>query len=430
VTQGTACRTGRTARNGKSNIRIGILTEYFDPGGAGGVAAMMPELAAALKAQDPALDLEVVASRNVYRGGDDAYPAEQEWHGIRVLRLGTRRSNQPSTARRLLAGLRFSLAARRRLLGRPSYDVLLVGTNPPAGPLAALTLQRKRHTPYVYLIHDLYPDVAIALGALKRDSWLARLSARAQRRWLRSANRVVAIGRCMRDHLATRYGLVPERIEVIPNWSRIERVSRPPGETEFRARNGLSGFVVLYAGNFGHCQDFATLLDAAALLAPTHPDVTFVFVGDGAKRDEIAARVADGTAGHSRLFRFVPSDQFADMMAAADVSLVTLESGAEAIGVPSKFYNILASGRPTVALMAETSEVARVIAEEECGLRVAAGDAAGLSRAVAQLAADPALAAQMGARARDAFERRFTLQHVAAQFLDVFSQVVAESKRA
>ena len=389
---------------------------------------MLPELALALQAQDPALDLEVVSSRNVYRGGDDAYPAEQEWEGVRVVRLGTPRSNQASTPRRLLAGLRFTLAARRRLLARPRYDVLLVGTNPPAGPLAALTLQRRRQTPYVYLIHDLYPDVAVTLGALRPGSWLARMSARAQRRWLHGADRVVAIGRCMRDHLATRYGLPPERIEVISNWSRLQAVSGPPEQTQFRAQHGLTGFVVLYAGNFGHCQDFATLLDAAVLIEQTHPEVTFLFVGDGAKRGEIAARVANGTAGNSRLLPFVPADQFADMMAAADVSLVTLESGAEAIGVPSKFYNILASGRPTVALMAATAEIARVIAEENCGLRVAAGDAEGLSQAVAQLAADPELAARMGAQARAAFERRFTLEHTAAQFLRLFSEVVAESR--
>jgi colanic acid biosynthesis glycosyl transferase WcaI len=390
---------------------------------------MMPELARALKAEDPALDIEIIASRNRYRGGDDQYPPEQDWEGVRVLRLGTPRSNQDSTALRLLAGLYFSLVARRRLLSLPRYDLLLVGTNPPSAPLAALALRRKRHTPYVYLIHDLYPDVAVSLGALRATSKAARVCAWAQRRWLHGAARVVAIGRCMRDYLADRYGLDAEQIEVITNWSRLEGPSCLPAKTQFRARHGLSEFVVLYAGNFGRYQDFGTILDAAAMVRATHPDITFVFVGDGAKRPEIAARMESGAAGNSLLLPFVPDEEFADLLAAADVSLVTLEAGAEAIGVPSKFYNILASGRPTVAVVGEGSEVARLIAEESCGLRVAQGDAAGLVQAVVQLAANPETAAQMGERARSAFEHRFTLRRIAEQYLSLFSEVLAEGTR-
>jgi len=391
---------------------------------------MLPELAVALRAQDPTLEIEVIASRNTYRGGANAYPPEDEWHGLRILRLGTPRSNRSSTVLRVLAGLNFAFAARRVLQRRPPYDVLLVGTNPPAAPLAALALAGKRGTPYVYLVHDLYPDVAMSLGALRPGSWAAGVATRAQRGWLHGAARIVAIGRCMREYLGAHYGVSLDRIEVIPNWSQLDGVSPPAEQTRFRARHGLSGFVVLYAGNFGRHQDFGTLLDAAAMIEQTHPEVTFVFVGDGAKADEIAARVADGTAGNSRLLPFVPAEDFGDMMAAADVSLVTLEAGAEAIGVPSKFYNILASGRPTIAVVGEESEVAQVIAEESCGLRVPAGDAKGLSEAVAQLAADPARAAAMGTRARDAFERRFTLDHVATQYRNLFAQVVAEPPTA
>src|SRR5262249_46682733 len=160
---------------------------------------------------------------------------------------------------------------------------------PPTAPIAALGLKRLRRIPYVYLIHDLYPDLAIALGMLPRQGLAALALARMQGAWLRGAERVVVIGRCMRDHISATYRLPVERSEVIPNWADAEAIVPLPKETRFRAAHALGGPVVLYAGNFGQYQDFENILEAARRLQQAGSEITFVMVGEGAKKEQVAA---------------------------------------------------------------------------------------------------------------------------------------------
>lgn len=405
-------------------IRICLLTEYFNPGSAGGTPAMLPALARTLRARYPALTIDVVTSRNVYRG-DACLPAYEEWEGMRVFRLNSPRSNTPSTLKRLVMGTLFSLRALGKLLTLPRYDLLLVGTNPPMAPVAAQAVRRLRGTPYVYLIHDLFPDVAVALHTLPAASAPARLCGRLQRGWLHGAARVVVIGRCMQAHLQRQYALPFARTAIIPNWSDPESIRPLAKETHFRAQHGLSGFVVLYAGNFGQYQNFDTLLLAAKRLQTTHPAITFALVGEGARREYLETYIREDGLQNVRLFPFVAHEAFADLLASADVSLVTLEPGAEGVGVPSKFYNILASGRPTIALVGPESEVACVVEEAQCGLRADQGDAEGFADAILQLYQAPELAARMGEQARTTLVTRFSLEQITTQFHEVFRAVHA-----
>lgn len=410
-------------------MKICLLIEYFHPDNTGGSPTVLSHLARFLKDNYPDVQLDVIASTNLYRSEATTLARFENWDGIRIFRLKTPKSNRPSTLLRLAAGAAFSLAAGLKLLRSSRPDVLFIVTNPPTIPLAARFYGRLKGVPTVYLVHDLYPDLALALGVLPRQSRVARVFSRAQRSWLHGARRVVVIGRCMRDYLRDTYDLPASQIEVITNWSDGNAIQVRDKNTEFRRSNGLAGFVVLYAGGFGQYQNFDCILDAAKEFQAQNLPVTWVFVGEGPRKPDIAARIENERLANVRLLPFVTDTQFPDLLASADVSLVTLEAGAEGLGVPSKFYNILASGRPTVALVAPGSEVAQVLEEADCGVRVPQGDAPALARAIRTLLDSPAEANRLGAAARRVFERQYTLPLVAARFHDLFQEVAHERPR-
>lgn len=401
-------------------MRICLLIEYFHPDDTGGSPTVLSHLARFLKDSYGDVQLDVITSTNWYRGEAAPLARFENWDGVRIFRLKTPRSNRPSTLLRLLAGAAFSGAALLKMLRRSRPDVVLIVTNPPTIPLAAGLYGRLKGVPYVYLVHDLYPDLATALGVLPRQSRVARAFHRLQRGWLHGASRVVVLGRCMRDYLATNYALDADKIEVITNWSDEQAIRVRDKNTRFRAQNDLSGFVVLYAGGFGQYQNFDCILDAAKLLAGE--EVLWVFVGEGARKADIAARIEAEGLSQVRLLPFVPQAQLCDLLASADVSLVTLEAGAEGLGVPSKFYNILASGRPTLALVSPSCEVARVLQEADCGVRVEQGDAQDLAQAVRALVASPGESARLGQNARRVFEEKYTLPRIAARFHEVLAR--------
>ena len=54
------------------------------------------------------------------------------------------------------------MAALFWMLRKPAYDLVFIVTNPPANALAAWLYWKLRGVPYIYLVHDLYPDIAVA----------------------------------------------------------------------------------------------------------------------------------------------------------------------------------------------------------------------------------------------------------------------------
>ena len=407
-------------------MRICIVNEFFHPDSTGGTGAVLSSLARALRGHYE-VEIDVLTGRSLYRGTSGPLPSDEDWDGVHITRLASPRPHGLPPPLRLGANLLFAGAALLTLLRRRRYDLLVVSTAPPVLALAAQLLKWLTGTPYLYIVYDLEPDCATALGLLRRDHPLAHALRRCQRSWLHAAGRTVVLGRCMRDHLGRAYGLPAHRAVVIPIGADPGEIVPRPKDTQFRRRHGLGGFLVCYSGNFGRCNDFDTILDAARRLQTLREDVTFVLVGDGAQKTHIARRVADEGLHSVRLFPFVPQDEYADLLASADVSLVTLEAGMEGLCVPSKFYSTLASGRPTIAIVSPRSEVALVLAEAGCGIHLPEGDTDSLVEAVCRLAAQPEECERMGHNARHALVHHYSLSRIAAQYYAAMCAAIADT---
>jgi colanic acid biosynthesis glycosyl transferase WcaI len=108
--------------------------------------------------------------------------------------------------------------------------------------------------------------------------------------------------------------------------------------------------------------------------------------------------------------------------ASADVCLVSLKGGLSGYIVPSKLYPILAAGRPYIAAVDDSSEVAAITRRFASGVVTPPGDAAALAEAVRVLAGDRTRCDRMGAAARAAaplFDRARQISAHAALLRDV-----------
>jgi glycosyltransferase involved in cell wall biosynthesis len=403
-------------------MKICLICEYFYPDNAGGTGTVLSSLVRHLKDTYADLEIDVITSGNVYRGIAEKLPALENWQGIEIHRLQVPKAHPSSIKKRLLTNFRFTCLVLKKMLQQRDYDLVLVSTAPPTMPMAAKVFKRFTGTPYAYIVYDLYPDIAVALEVLKPQAKPVRVLHKLQKGWLHSASKVIVLGRCMAEHLQQQYRLPAAQIKVIPVGADARKVSPLGKETKFREANGLKDFVVLWAGNFGWHQDFDSIIDAAKTLQASHKSINFVFVGDGAKREHIVKRLEQEKIANVRLLPFVDEADFTDMLASANVSLVALEPGAEGLGVPSKFYNILASGRPVVALVAPGSEVAHVIEENQCGVRVERNGEE-LAAVLADLESHPDKVKEMGERARQACEENYSMDHICHQFYSVFHSI-------
>ena len=397
-------------------MHICIVNEFFYPDNTGGTGTVLSDLVRSLRLFDPDLEIDVVTSTNLYRRAKTKLPAFEDWDGVAIHRVATPHPNSLPMALRLGANLLFCASAFAKLLSLRTYDAVLVGTAPPMAALVAQSLLQRRKTPFVYIVYDLEPDRSVTMKVLPSKHPFVQAFGAAQKRWLNSAAKVIVLGEYMGEHLTRTYGVPPQNIEAISVGSNPAEIVPGPKASRFRAAHGIAGFLVLYSGNFGRYHNFDTVLDAARLLRDTHPQISFALVGDGAQKAHIVERIAAEALTNVRLFDFVAKEDYADLLASADLSFVTLEPGMEGLCVPSKFYSILASGRPVLATVSPLSEVARVIDEAQAGVHMEQSATEALAAAVVRLSEQPAEAERMGRNARRVLEDQYSMAEVARRY--------------
>jgi colanic acid biosynthesis glycosyl transferase WcaI len=321
-----------------------------------------------------------------------------------------------------LAGLA-SVGGRRP--GRP--DAVLAMSPPLTLGAAGWAAAKRWKVPYVFNIQDVFPDVAVELGAItnpaviRAASWLERWS-------YRRADAVTVLSDDLRDNLVAkierRVADPLDRIRVIPNFVDTETI-RPadPEAGAYRREHDLVGRqVVMYAGNVGFSQSLDLVLAAARALED-RPEVVFVINGGGSARPDLE-REAGGMA-NVRFVDFQPKERLPEVLAAADVHVVPLRRGLARSSVPSKTYSILASGRPVVASVDEGTEVARVVERAGAGLAVPPDDPGAFTAAITKLLDGPEQARAMGAAGRAFVERWASPAAVAQRYEELFEELRA-----
>ncbi len=379
-------------------MKVCLITEFFYPDNTGSSPTLLSNLVREL-CSNYEIEFNVITSRSLYRENNVKLPKFEEWEGSRIVRVNTPPSNRMRGPARPLAGLIFAAAALRAMeREKVKFDVVLVTSNPPAAPYAADVFRRRYGIPYAYLIHDLYPDIAVGLGAIKFGSIPDRLARCYQKRWLQNASVVILTGRSVRDHVAVNYGIVTDRLTVIPLWADDEVLNANQTLRKFWYEHAKGRFVVMYFGTIGPLQSVGIVIDAAKLLQDSHPDIMFAIIGTGEKASAIEKRLREEQIRNVLFVPKVQSGNIADLLASADVSLVTVAPGMDLLCTPIKFYNILASRRPVIATVTSNSEVGRVISETGCGFIVDPRNATDMADAIVRLASDEELACETDGR--------------------------------
>jgi len=354
-------------------------------------------------------------------------------HITRVHPFPTNKRNIPARA---LGFAGFTgLAGVMALKGRRHHppDVVLAMSPPLTLGIAGWLAARRWRVPFVFNIQDVFPDVAVELGAITNRS-VIRFASWLERWTYRRADAVTVLSDDLRDNLVAKIqGSVSDpygRVRVIPNFVDTARImpadrTGTPGGGHYRREHELGDRqVVMYAGNVGFSQSLELLVGAARALAD-RSDVVFVINGGGSARPDLE-RQAMGL-DNMRFVDFQPREQLTGVLAAGDIHVVPLRRGLARSSVPSKAYSILAAGRPVVASVDEGTEVARVVEKAGAGLAVPPDDPEAFAAALAALLDDPARARAMGAAGRAFVERWASPAVVAGRYEALFEELGART---
>lgn len=327
--------------------KLWIITELFPPDETS-TSYIMGEIANAMAKK---YSVGVICGPEVYdkRKKIDVEHRFELHEGIEVHRAGGTGLDKNTAVGKAIS---FLLMSKRMMSLVRKYvregDKVLMVTNPaPMVPLMAW-LKRRIGFELNILVHDVFPENTRPAG-LKLP--LYGMFKRVFDKAYSNADQLIALGRDMKNVLARKVARYNQntKIVVIENWADIINI-RPKPFPE--------GKIVLeYAGNIGRVQGLEKVIDVLP------DDIEFHLYGTGAMEERLKEKGHENVFFHGPYFRSRQND----VLAACDMAVVTLQEGMYGLGVPSKTYNILASGRPILFFGPEDSEIDLLVRENNIG---------------------------------------------------------------
>jgi colanic acid biosynthesis glycosyl transferase WcaI len=333
-----------------------------------------------------------------------------------VLRLWVYASGKKSRMfDRLLSYLSFNtLATLSGLMADRRYDAILCPNGSFFTGMTASIIGKRFGVPYVYNVQDLYPETFVHAGQLKNRMAIRGLE-HIERFMYACAAAVTVVAPSFARSII-RKGVPISKVKCIPNFVNTSFIAPLPKVNSFSKQYGLADkFVVAHAGNLGYVYDLDALLDAAVELAD-EPDIRIVIVGDGVQRQRLVERARRQQLDNVVFLPFQPQAVLPLLRAACDVHVSLYRSGSALYSMPSKVYEIMASGRPSIVSAEADSDVRALIETTGCGIGLDPHDGRALAAAICQLYRDPARRRAMGTRGRREAVRSYSTEVVVDQY--------------
>lgn len=185
--------------------------------------------------------------------------------------------------------------------------------------------------------------------------------------------------------------------------------------------------LLVYVGSMAPERGFREAMAATALLAPElNAHLAFAGPVSPKMREEMS-----GLAGFDRteLLGLLSRDEVASLLSRARVGLVPLHRMPNFINsLPIKLFEYMSAGVPVVA--SDFPLWRKIIEDCGCGLLVDPHDSKGMALAMEFLLTHPDEARQMGARGREAIERRYNWQTEEQQLLALYSSPCCQPRQA
>ncbi|MGB3756468.1 MAG: glycosyltransferase family 4 protein [Rivularia sp. (in: cyanobacteria)] len=406
----------------KQLIKLSLITQFFPPDYAA-TGQLLEELARHLG--HLGVEIEVFTGQPGYAFGTKNAVAREQSGQVRIQRTRATQVWYQRIRGKALSGVLFTLRAALHLLRHARrHNILLVTTAPPFLPVLGYLAHKLFKLPYVCILYDLYPDIAIALGVIPKHHWLARFWQFMNRKVWQEASQIIVLSPQMKQRVADICPQAADKISVIHSWGDAKQIVPILKQDNWFAReyNTVDKFTLLYSGNMGRCHDIGTILEAAKLLKDQ--PIQFLCIGSGAKRKILIEEIKKLGLNN---FQFLPYQEKSNLpysLTACDLSLVSMDKGFESLVAPSKLYPALAAGRPVAVICPQDSYLKQLIAEGNCGQTFDNGDNQGLAEFILLLSKNPQLTESMGKGARKYMQSHFTPEVIAQEYVKVLRRVV------
>jgi colanic acid biosynthesis glycosyl transferase WcaI len=356
----------------------------------------------------------------VYQGYLNKLIQKEKCGDVRVIRVWSFVTKSKKSWQRILNQGTFSFMSiwGGIVAGKP--DVIFSYSPPLPLGITAWKLSKIWNVPWVLRVEDLFPDAAVTTGVLRNEKIISIVYS-LEKFLYRHCSHISVISEGFKKIILEK-GIPEAKVTVQPVWADPDFIQPSTKLNLFRERLGLNNsFIFLYAGNIGITSSLEDILKTAEKLLD-NKDIRFVLIGEGTKKDEIAEIIQRRSLKNVNLLPFQDREDLPEVMAAADVGVVTLNETAATYSLPSKVFNIMASARPILSIAPHRSELARLVTTKKIGVNIAPNDPASLLIAINRFYENPEICDVLGTNGRKTLIEEFSRKECTRKYEEMIKE--------
>lgn len=331
--------------------------------------------------------------------------------GIDILRVKTLPIKNVSNWRKGLSNILLPDQYKRvvrKFYPNQKFDLIVVPTPPITLVDLAASLKKSNHAKVYLMLRDIFPQNAIDLGFMKRDTLIHNYFRRKERKLYSTADFIGCMSQGNVDFVLNHNKEVSEdKLHILRNF-QYKYEGFGYDKQALREKYGLQGkFVMLFGGNMGKAQELDNVLELAQR-AMKYPDAMILLLGEGVMMKRTARRIESLGITNINIQGSIPKQEYQDLLAVCDVGIISLHRDFTIPNIPSKSLDYWNVGLPILASIDHATDYGTVLEQSATGLYSYAGEHDQFFANFERLYSDGELRAKMSTNGKQYFSAYLT----------------------
>lgn len=346
--------------------------------------------------------------------------------GVKVIRTWLLPFPNRKPFERMLNYLSFCVSAALTGLFLPRPDVVIATSPQLLVGISGWWLARLKRIPFVFEVRDLWPESIVAVGMGDKSSLLYGTLDAIANFLYKNSDRIAVVTPAFKDYLIEHRHVRGDKIFVVQNGVETSLFDPMRADGNLKKALGMEGkFVVSYIGTMGMAHGLETILDTAAHLQYSQPEIVFLFVGEGSDKDHIISLATSKRLNNVRFVDGQPRETIPDYICASDLCLVLLKkSDVFKTVIPTKMLEFMACARPVI--LGVEGQAKQILEEAQAGVSVRPDNDRDFAAAVIRLAKDSQLRLELGRNGRKYVVQNFSRSQTARIYLGLLESLLGQ----
>ncbi|MBC8401063.1 MAG: glycosyltransferase family 4 protein [Candidatus Marinimicrobia bacterium] len=410
--------------NSDNPLKILFLAHFYPPE-MGGAAARISGLAGWFHKLGN--DVTVITGfpnypgGQIYKGYTPGLLRKEILDAVTIIRTWVYFTRKKSPVLRILNYISFmvsSVIAGIKL--KNQFDIIIVSSPPLFIGISGWLLSKIWHTPWIFDIRDIWPDVAVEAGEYKESALIVRIGSLVTKLIYNSANHLTPVteSKCKK---IIEQGIDKNKISIVPNGIDMQYISFDDQIDWRKELNLQNKFIFIYAGLIGIAQGLDIIIESASNLTE-NDEIHFLIVGDGVQKKQLQLRAKQLNLSNITFLNSQKRENIAPLLKTSDVAVIPLVNAAISDAVPSKLLEAWGCKKPVILIASGESNM--IVKNVDGGLTVNPGDIPGLVKNILDMYQNKSRLQHYGNNGYKYVTKSFTREILARQMVNVIKKYV------